>query len=148
MIVHANTDAPIDYDEIDPGVRRLVRLLRDNGFETCDSGDGVSKYADAPEDDEIEDGPVLVADWAGCAEPVANVYMQIDPARMVSEAHRLEAILERHGRAGLLAEEVDNAEAGQPIPRVMIEVTYSPRDGHAILALHGVLDEDLLPVPS
>lgn len=26
-----------DYDEIDPGVRQLVRLLRSHWFETCDS---------------------------------------------------------------------------------------------------------------
>jgi hypothetical protein len=33
----------IDYSEIDPGVRRLVRWLNELGFETTDSGDGVSK---------------------------------------------------------------------------------------------------------
>lgn len=30
------------YD-LDPGIRRVVELLIANGFETCDSGDGVSK---------------------------------------------------------------------------------------------------------
>jgi hypothetical protein len=36
----------IDYDLLDPGIREVVRWLRDNGFETTDSGDGKSKPAD------------------------------------------------------------------------------------------------------
>jgi hypothetical protein len=35
--------APIDYEQLDPGVRDLVKRLREAGFETTDSGDGVSK---------------------------------------------------------------------------------------------------------
>lgn len=34
---------PIEYDELDPGIREVVRRLRAAGFETCDSGDGKSK---------------------------------------------------------------------------------------------------------
>lgn len=33
----------IDYDSLDPGIRRVVSLLNELGFSTCDSGDGVSK---------------------------------------------------------------------------------------------------------
>ena len=32
----------IDYDQINPGVRRLVKWLNDEGFETTSSGDGVT----------------------------------------------------------------------------------------------------------
>lgn len=32
-----------NYDQLDDGVRELVRLLRDNRFTTTDSGDGYSK---------------------------------------------------------------------------------------------------------
>lgn len=39
------TLAAIDLDTIDPGVRRLVRWLRAMGFDTTDSGDGVTKPA-------------------------------------------------------------------------------------------------------
>jgi hypothetical protein len=30
----------IDYETLNPGIRRLVKMLRDAGFETTDSGDG------------------------------------------------------------------------------------------------------------
>ena len=33
-------------DDLDPGIVKLVRALREAGFETTDSGDGVSKGAD------------------------------------------------------------------------------------------------------
>ena len=38
--------AEIDYMDLDPGVRRLVRIIRNAGFNTTDSGDGVSKGED------------------------------------------------------------------------------------------------------
>lgn len=37
---------PIDYDALDPGIRDVVRAINEWGWETCDSGDGVSKPAD------------------------------------------------------------------------------------------------------
>ena len=37
----------LDLAEIDPGVRRLVALLNERGFNTTDSGDGVSKDPEA-----------------------------------------------------------------------------------------------------
>lgn len=36
----------IDYSQLDPGIRDTVQRLREAGFETSDSGDGVSKPAD------------------------------------------------------------------------------------------------------
>lgn len=37
----------LDPSELDPGIRKLVMLLRKHGYETTDSGDGVSNdYAD------------------------------------------------------------------------------------------------------
>lgn len=35
----------IDYDKLSPGIRQLVRQLRQDGFETTDSGDGSSHAA-------------------------------------------------------------------------------------------------------
>lgn len=32
----------IDYDALNPGIRETVRWLRSLGFNTCDSGDGVT----------------------------------------------------------------------------------------------------------
>lgn len=37
------TDADFDPSELDPGIRDLVVHLRSHGFDTRDSGDGVSK---------------------------------------------------------------------------------------------------------
>ncbi len=34
----------IDLNELDPGIRRTVAFLREHGFDTTDSGDGVSKF--------------------------------------------------------------------------------------------------------
>lgn len=40
----------LDYSELDPGIRDLVKELREKyGMDTCDSGDGVSK----PESDRV-----------------------------------------------------------------------------------------------
>ena len=33
-----------DYSELDPNIRETVRWLRDNDFDTCDSGDGSKSY--------------------------------------------------------------------------------------------------------
>lgn len=37
----------IDLDTLDPGIRVVVYLLRDKGFDTTESGDGVTKAEDA-----------------------------------------------------------------------------------------------------
>jgi len=36
-------EGTMDYTQLDPGIRKLVKLLRENGFETTDSGDGKTK---------------------------------------------------------------------------------------------------------
>lgn len=60
----------VDYGALDPGVRRLVRVLNEDGFVTTDSGDGATKG---------EDG-----------EPYPHVHMVLpDYADMVQASHRL-----------------------------------------------------------
>lgn len=44
----AVTDS-LDYEALDPGIREVVRLIRDAGYETTDSGDGISKRATNPD---------------------------------------------------------------------------------------------------
>lgn len=39
----------LDYDALDPGIRDVVRLIREAGYETTDSGDGISKRATQPD---------------------------------------------------------------------------------------------------
>ena len=67
----------INYDEISPGVRDLVRELNEvHGFVTCDSGDG-SNY---------EDGMT-------CAYPDRNVFMHFDTRQAAQSAKsRLELL--------------------------------------------------------
>jgi hypothetical protein len=41
--------AELDYETLDPGIRRLVRKLNEAGYRTTDSGDGISKGENAVE---------------------------------------------------------------------------------------------------
>ena len=64
-----------DYEQLDPGVREVVRLLHQHGFVTTDSGDGVSK----PQD-EIE-------------IPSPHVVCTVKPAYLLNEADNLAGLL-------------------------------------------------------
>lgn len=80
----------VPYDDLDPGIRRLVHFLNNHGFATCDSGDGRSKFGldgkPLPEwqsdDDRIE--------WV---MNIPHVAMSCDPSNMVSECDRLRDVL-------------------------------------------------------
>lgn len=76
MTVHALGEEEVAG--LDPGVRRLVVWLASEGFETCDSGDGVTKPASGYEE----------------AEREPHVYMIVTPTTMVGEAHRLLDLLQ------------------------------------------------------
>jgi hypothetical protein len=67
---NVNTLSDLDYEDIDVGVRVLVRRLRAKGFDTCDSGDGTKT-------------------GMGCARDHAHVTIQVKPDDLVSEARRL-----------------------------------------------------------
>lgn len=68
------SDAEVEC--LDPGIRDLVVMLRAAGFETTDSGDGVSK----PAGERVFDYPHVYA--------VAS-----SPHRLLYEAHRLQELL-------------------------------------------------------
>lgn len=101
--------------ELDPGIRDLVWFLRDNEFDTTDSGDGYSKA----------DANGVMPD---CSIAAPHVFMIVDADKMVEEAHRLFSIME---------ELVDMNDGPS------IEVSYSPQDGQAVLQLWHVLSEDI-----
>lgn len=64
---------PIDYNQIDEGVRDLVRKLREEyRFETTDSGDG-SNYEAGME----------------CAIPDRHVFMKVAPAKCLNYAWQI-----------------------------------------------------------
>lgn len=68
----------LDVSQLDEGIRDLVVLLRENGFETTDSGDG-SKAMDMD-----------------CAVDVPHVYMKGDLETAKAESTRLMKLLESH----------------------------------------------------
>ena len=86
---------------LDPGVRDLVVALREQGFETTDSGDGESK----PEGQRDLDYP--------------HVFMVVPVTRIAEEARRLQAWIDADGHFG----------------GWVVEATYSPKDGVALLHL-------------
>lgn len=103
---------------LDPGIRQTVEWLRSHGFETTDSGDGVSKQ-------DME-----------CALGIPNVFMRVTPDSMVDEALRLLILLQGRG----INFHADNEAS--------ISASFDPADGTAILSLLGVDDTQLFPVPT
>lgn len=67
----------INYDELDPGIRDVVRAINEWGWTTCDSGDGVSK----PDFARTFDCPHVVA----TTEPAAMIYSADALAKMLVE---------------------------------------------------------------
>ena len=107
---------PLDYKTINPGIRETVRLLRDNGFNTCDSGDGSTR--------EFE-----------CDPGYPYVGIEVSPERLVAEADRLVGVL---AAAGVVVEEMD--EDGT---RPAIQADYHPVARKAFVVLINVKDADL-----
>lgn len=97
----------INPKHLDPGIRSTVAKLRAWGFETTDSGDGVSKCA------------------AGMVLPFPHVFMVVEPEVMIAEAHRLRECVEAEGVS----------LGGSGPGDALIEATYNPSDGVAVLAL-------------
>lgn len=103
---------------MDPGIRCTVALLRAHGFDTTDSGDGVSKIGgELDHDNEVMRVP--------------HVFMRVQSATMIEESHRL---------AGLVRERFMWPTTAT------VEVTYSPVDGVAVLMLMGADDSMLKEV--
>ncbi len=103
----------LDPTILTPGIRKTVLWLREHGFDTCDSGDGVTN---------VEAG-------MDCAFTTPNVHIRTTPLKMVSDARSLLSLLE--GKKI----KVDSG---------MIQATYDPSDGSAILSLYEVDDSVLV----
>ncbi len=108
-----------DYDQLDPGIRGVVRVLHQNGYETTDSGDGVTKPAAGWPAKELIDGPHVavrvpdgadIRDWSG----------------------RLLATLRWDAK---------------DTSKLHIETTFSPTDGMTTCLVCG-LDDSMLPQPA
>ena len=69
----------MDYAKLDPGIREIVRLLRYAGFDTADSGDGISKSENDYE--------------RGYALRTPHVFSVVAPDQMINETERLQILL-------------------------------------------------------
>jgi len=107
---------------LDPGVNRLVNLLRSVGFETTDSGDGVTKFVPGSgwDRDELIEAP--------------HVFIQVMRGEVIRESERLVRVLALHG----VEVKAINTD-GDPF----IQASYDPVNGVGILELYNVTDEDL-----
>ena len=114
-----------EYDELDKGIRDTVMWLRENGFDTTDSGDGVSKATEQPDMTFVMEYP--------------HVAMKVEPSRMYAEADRLWDLLTDTGIDVFATTEVD----GQEMPVVSVEATYFPASQSALILLTGVNDKML-----
>lgn len=111
----------VNYNELDPGVRETVRRLNDWGFETTDSGDGITKIEAGQSTDEVLDRP--------------HVFIRCKPQELCLMADRL---MRELTRAGFCVEPCHTSS-------IWIECTYDPADGVAMIMLFGVIDAGWAP---
>ena len=95
-----------------PGIRKTVLFLQRHGFNTTDSGDGVSN------------------EGMGCELDHPNVFMLCPPDKLLTESHRLLELLARQGVR--CTPDPDGPH---------IEVSYDPSDGIGILCLFNLDDK-------
>ncbi len=104
-----NSYPPLEENLLNPGIHKLVNMLRNLGFNTTDSGDGYTNIKEGME----------------CALDFPHVFMVIEPVHIVPESKRLLDLIRAFTDKG------------------NVEVSYSPHDEVAILAVYNVLDEDI-----
>ena len=116
----------INYDELDPGVRRLVRALREHNFMTTDSGDGRTK----PEDERT----------FGDRAHVAMVPLSAN--LILSESNRLRDLILKW-----LTPRISYAAPYDPDDEHEIFASYDPKDRSVVIILFDVTDEMLYGLP-
>ena len=109
-----------DANDLTPGIRQTVVWLRDHGFHTTDSGDGVTN---------VESGMEY-------ALPFPHVFMTCTPEVLIAETQRLQDLLTDMG-----VEVEPLGPENTQLPH--LEATYDPCDNLGFIALSGV-DDDLL----
>ena len=108
--------------DINPGIIRTVQWLRSHGFETCDSGDGVTHMAE-------------------CDRPYPYVSIRVAPEGMVARTIALKELLAK-ARIVVVPQAWAFDQGGLP-NAPFIQATYDPADGIAIIDLRGVSDARL-----
>lgn len=111
----------MDYDELDPGIREVVRRLNEAGFITTDSGDGVSKAE-------------LIA--SGDAMDFPHVFITLE---LRNFAHECQKLINYLHECGVTVLPVGHGY----LTAASIQVTYDPVDGSMFALLAGVDDSRL-----
>jgi hypothetical protein len=133
----------VPWDDLDVGVRGVVRLLNENGFTTCDSGDGKSKFG--------EDGKPL-PEWRS-EDPdfewvmdIPHVAIRVEAAKLASECDRLLTLLVETG----VSLEQQGPTGTEPSIQGSYDPVYrdknDPAGGVAFILLTNV-DDSKLPHP-
>lgn len=119
-------DYDLDADEMmNPGIKETVRLLRELGFDTVDSGDGVTHLCE-------------------CDAPVPYVHMLVPRKILCDEADRLREIIESRAGSTVWSRELPDpiGEPGETYSP-SIQASYVPHDGHSVISMFGITDADL-----
>jgi hypothetical protein len=111
----------LDPNTLDPGIRTTVLWLREHGFDTRDSGDGVSKIDVNAGDD----------DFAALWYP--HVAIIVPPDQLIAEARRLLKLLFARGIR------IDEQGPDESVPA--IEASFDPANDIAMIVLSGVDDK-------
>jgi len=106
---------------LDPGIRGVVEWLRAEGFDTMDSGDGVTKGADG--------------------SPAPHVFIRVERATMCDVADRLRKVCVARGIK--LRGEAPDLESALDEDWPFIQAHYDPEDGIATVLL-GCVDDATL----
>lgn len=106
----------IDYDKLNPGIREVVRRLREAGFETADSGDGSTH------------------DHA-CDLEEPYVHIMVRPPYLILETDKLREVVESWG--------IELTEPNEDGTAKTIEASYSPLHSFGVISLFNVADTDL-----
>lgn len=118
---------PIDPLALNPGIRRLVAWLRQQGFQTCDSSDG------AVHEHECDLG-----------NPYVN--MTVEPIDLAEEADRLMALLNLAGVSIAPVGSMLDPDLASTAPLRLgaeIQATYDPANGIATISLWYIADRHL-----
>lgn len=88
----------VALDALDPGIRNVVSFLRSRGFETTDSGDGVSK----PADERVFEVPHVAIPSTPSAMVLEADYLDALMLEEFGEGWHVEASYSTEGRSAIL----------------------------------------------
>ncbi len=110
-------------EDLDPGIREVVMFLRSEAYDTTDSGDGRTKFANGPDD---------------CARTEPHVTIRVDPDFLIWGCDQVRISLMREG-----AEVVPLGPDEPAMGEAVIEGVYLPASNVALIEVTHFDDADL-----